>query len=123
MIEIMPKCVLMVEDDPVSVKLVKSTLQSEGYEIITAQDGQEALDVLKKKIPDLILLDIQMPKMNGYEFIMKKSSDPALAGIPVIVLTSMDKTEPVFKRHGVKAYLIKPINTQDLLDKIQAIVG
>jgi CheY-like chemotaxis protein len=60
--------------------------------------------------------------MDGYTFIMKKSSDPAISKIPVIVLTAMEKTEPLFKRHGVRAYLLKPINTQNLLDKIQTII-
>jgi CheY-like chemotaxis protein len=119
----MPKYVLAVDDDPMIVELVKRTLQDKGHEVITAQNGLEALEALKKKIPDLILLDVQMPKMDGYAFILKKSTDPAIAGIPVIVLTSMVKTEPLFKRHGVKAYLLKPIDTQDLLDKIQAILG
>jgi len=119
----MPKCILVVDDDRAVIELAKRTIQGKGYEVITAQDGQEALEVMNNRIPDLILLDIQMPKMDGYAFILKKSSDPAFAGIPVIVLTAMDKTEPLFKRHGVTSYLLKPINTQDLLDKIQAIVG
>jgi CheY-like chemotaxis protein len=119
----MPKCVLVVDDDQVVHVLAKGTLESKGYEIISARDGLEALEVLKTKIPDLILLDVQMPKMDGYAFIMKKTADPALAKIPVIVLTSMGKTEPLFKRHGVKAYLLKPIETKDLLEKIQAIIA
>jgi CheY-like chemotaxis protein len=118
----MAKCILVVDDDRVNTELVKRTLQGSGYEVMTAQDGLEALDGLKTKIPDLILLDVQMPKMDGYAFIMKKTSDPALAKIPVIVLSALGKTEPMFKRHGVKAYLLKPINTQDLLDKIGSIV-
>ena len=118
----MAKCILLVDDDRVNTELVKRTLLGHGYEVLTAQDGQEALDGLKNKIPDLILLDVQMPKMDGYTFIMKKNSDPALANIPVIVLSALGKTEPMFKRHRVKAYLLKPINTQDLLDKIQTIV-
>ena len=68
------------------------------------------------------MLDVQMPKMDGYTFIMKKNSDPAFANIPVVVLSSLGTTAPMFKRHGVKAYLIKPLNTQELIDKIQAIV-
>jgi CheY-like chemotaxis protein len=119
----MPKCVLIVDDDPTCLEIAKRTLQSKGYEIITAQNGLEALEVLKKKIPDLILLDVQMPKMDGYAFILEKSKVPAFADIPVIVLTSMEKTEPLFKRHRVKSYILKPFNTQDMLDKIQAIVG
>jgi CheY-like chemotaxis protein len=80
-------------------------------------------EVLKTKTPDLILLDVQMPRMDGYAFILEKSKTPALADIPVIVLSAMEKTEPLFRRHKVKAYLIKPLNTQAMLDKIQAIVG
>jgi two-component system chemotaxis response regulator CheY len=118
----MPKCILVVDDDPVIIRFVQRTLQGSGYEVMTAQDGLEALESLKKQIPDLILLDVGMPKMDGYAFIMEKSNNPAFAGIPVIVLTTMDKTEPLFKRHGVKAYLLKPIETQELLDKIKSIV-
>jgi len=119
----MPKCILVVDDDRLVVELAKHALQDKGYEVMTAQDGEEALAVLGKKIPDLIMLDVQMPKMDGYTFIMNKSKNPAIAPIPVIVLTAEGKTEPLFKRHGVKNYLIKPFNTQDLLSKIQAIVG
>ena len=118
----MPKCILIVDDDRVATELTKRTLQSNGYEVLTAGDGEEALEALKNKIPDLILLDVQMPKMDGYTFIMKKTSDPAIAKIPVIVLSAQGKTEPMFKRHGVKAYLLKPLNTVDLLAKLQAVI-
>jgi len=118
----MSKCILIVDDDPVVVELVKHTLEAKGYDLTTAQNGIEALGELKKRTPDLILLDVQMPKMDGYTFMMEKSKIPAFAGVPVIVLTSLGKTEPMFKRHGVKAYLLKPVNTQELLDKIQAVV-
>ena len=117
----MPKCVLVVDDDRVNTALTQSALQSKGYEVITAQDGLEALEILAKKIPDVILLDVQMPRLDGYGFILKKVADPAIAKIPVVVLSALGKTEPLFKRHGIKAYLLKPINTQELLDKIQAI--
>lgn len=116
----MSKCILVVDDDFLSVELVKRTLQSKGYEIMTAKDGQEALDMMGKKAPDLILLDVQMPKMNGYTFIIEKAKIPAIADIPVFVLTVSKETEPLFKRHGVKAYLLKPLNTEDMLNKIQA---
>ena len=119
----MPKTILIADDDRVSNEITKRTLQNNGYEVMVAADGQEALDALKNKIPDLILLDVQMPTMDGYSFIVKKGSDPALAKIPVIVLSSMEKTEPMFKRHGVRAYLIKPLNTKELLEKIQSIIS
>ena len=68
----MPKCILVVDDEPVNVGLARHTLEGNGYEVITAQDGLEALEELKKRIPDLILLDVQMPRMNGYTFILEK---------------------------------------------------
>jgi CheY-like chemotaxis protein len=119
----MPKSILVVDDEPVVVEIAKRKLKERGYEVATAADGIEALDELKKKIPDLILLDIQMPRMNGYTFIMEKSKNPTYAPIPVIVLTAYGEMEPLFKRHGVKAYLLKPLKLQELLDQVQGIVG
>jgi len=120
----MPKCVLVIDDDVLNRELAKRTLQSNGYEVITAQDGLEGLEAIKKK-PDLILLDVQMPRLDGYGFIRQKFShpDPALSKIPVIVLSALGKTEPLFKRYGVKAYLVKPMNTQELLEKIQTLTA
>jgi len=116
----MSKCILIIDDDRVSIELVYHTLQSKGYEVMAAQDGAEALELLQKRIPDLILLDVQMPKLDGYGFIRQKKNDPAFSKIPVIVLTALGKTEPLFKRYGVKAYLLKPLNTQDLLSTIES---
>lgn len=119
----MPKSILVVDDEPIVVEIAKRKLEERGYEVITAQDGIEALEALKKKIPNMILLDIQMPRMNGYAFIMEKVKVPEYLPIPVIVLTAYAEMEPLFKRHGVKAYLLKPLKLQELLDKVQAIVG
>jgi len=118
----MPKYILVIDDDPVTSELVKRTLQGQGYEVGTDHNGQDALEDLKKRKPDLILMDVQMPKMDGYTFILEKTKIPELADIPVIVLTSMKETAPLFKRHGVKAYLLKPLDSKDLLDKVQAIL-
>ena len=78
---------------------------------------------LKEKIPQLIILDIQMPKMNGYTFIMEKSKIPEYVSIPVIVLTAYNEMEPLFKRHGVRAYLLKPLKLQELLDRVVEAIG
>ncbi|MDE1921014.1 MAG: response regulator [Candidatus Omnitrophica bacterium] len=118
----MSKCILVIDDDRVSQELVHRVLQANGYEVMVAGDGVQALAVLQQKIPDLILLDVQMPNLDGYGFIRRKTSNPATAKIPVIVLTSMAQTEPLFKRYGAKAYLLKPLKAQDLLEKIKALV-
>jgi len=78
---------------------------------------------LKKKVPHLIILDVQMPKMNGYTFIMEISKVPEYGSIPVIVTTAHNETEPLFKRHGIRAYLLKPLKLQELLDKVSEVLG
>ena len=119
----MPKTILVVDDEPVVVEITKRKLEDRGYEVFTAGDGNEAFACLKTKIPDLILLDIQMPNMNGYTFIMEKSKTPEYTDIPVVVLTAYNEMEPLFRRHGIKAYLLKPLKLQDLIDKVVEFVG
>ena len=119
----MPKSILVVDDEPVIVEIAKRKLEERGYEVATAQDGIEALEALKKKIPDLILLDIQMPRMNGYTFVVEKAKIPEFVSIPVVVLTAYGEMEPLLRRHGIKAYLLKPLKLQELLDRVQALIG
>lgn len=119
----MAKKILVVDDEPVIVEISKRKLQTQGYEVMIANNGQEALDILPSFLPDLILLDIQMPKMNGYTFMMEKAKNPDWVNIPVIVLTAYNEMEPIFRRHAIKAYLLKPLKLQDLLTKVADIVG
>jgi len=119
----MPKSILVVDDETVVVEIAKRRLEDRGYEVQTAGDGNEAFMKLKFKIPDLILLDIQMPNMNGYTFIMEKAKIPEYVNIPVMVLTAYNEMEPLFQRHGVKAYLLKPLKLHDLIDKVVEVVG
>lgn len=119
----MPKYILVVDDEPVVTEIAKRKLQAQGYEVTTAADGQEALDALAVKVPDLILLDVQMPKMNGYTFMMEKAKNEAWVNIPVIVLTAYNEMEPIFRRHKINAYLLKPLKLQDLITKVAEIIG
>jgi len=119
----MPKTILVVDDETVVVEISKRKLEDIGYEVNTASNGNEAFASLKTKIPDLIVLDIQMPQMNGYTFIMEKVKIPEYENIPVIVLTAYNEMEPLFKRHNVSDYLLKPLKLQDLIDRIVGIIG
>ena len=119
----MAKTILIVDDELIVVEISKRKLEDRGYEVLTASDGTEAFLRLKSKIPDLILLDIQMPKMNGYSFILEKVKVPEYAKIPVVVLTAYNEMEPLFVRHGIKEYLLKPLKLQDLINKVVEIVG
>ena len=119
----MPKSILVVDDEAVVAEISKRKLEEYGYEVRTAGDGNEAFLSLKTKIPDLIVLDVQMPKMNGYTFMMEKDKIPEYAHVPVIAVTAYGDMEPLLKRHGLKAYLLKPLKLQTLIDKIVEIVG
>ena len=90
---------------------------------VTAGDGEEGMAQIAKTKPDMILLDVEMPKMNGYTFVgelAKKNFEPK---IPVIVLTAHEELGPIFKRHGVRGYLIKPLKTEEVLAKIKELIG
>ncbi len=119
----MPKSILVIDDEPIVAEISKHKLEGLGYEVHIAGNGHEAFLRLKSKIPDLIVLDIQMPDMNGYTFIIEKVKIPEYADIPVVVVTAHNEIEPLLKRHGIKAYLLKPLKLQDLIDKIAEIVG
>jgi CheY-like chemotaxis protein len=119
----LPKSILVIDDETVVVEIAKRKLEAQGFEVQTAGNGDDAFLSLKTKKPDLILLDIQMPHMNGYTFIMEKVRIPEYTHIPVVVLTAYNEMEPLFKRHGIRAYLLKPLKLQDLIDKVIEIVG
>jgi CheY-like chemotaxis protein len=119
----MPKSILLVDDDRLGIELVRRKLTELGYEVPTADNGAKALDLLQNKIPDLIILDVNMPDMNGYSFIMAKNKTPEYNKIPVVMLTAAKDNAPLFKRYGVKGYLLKPIQMPELLAKVNEIVG
>jgi DNA-binding response OmpR family regulator len=119
----MPKTILIVDDEELVVDITKRKLTQEGYQAITANNGEEALQVLQEGLVDLILLDVEMPKMNGYAFITERKKIPGAEVIPVIVLTAYDSMEPIFRRNNISAYLTKPLRFQEVLAKVKEIVG
>jgi CheY-like chemotaxis protein len=118
----MPKTILVIDDEEIVLDITKRKLKQEGFGVIAVRDGEEALAVLREGPVDLIILDIEMPKMNGYLFLAERQRIPDADKAPVIVLTAYNTMEPIFRRNGVKAYLNKPIKFQDLLDKIKAVL-
>ena len=110
----MAKCILIVDDDQSLRELLRLHLSSAGYEVTTASDGIEAGYAVLKSPPDLIISDIGMPYMDGYEFIAALKSDKTLPQIPVIFLTSMDDTDRG-KQLGAVGYITKPVRADRLL--------
>ena len=115
------KTILLVEDDKNQLLLYKQELSHEGYNIITAEDGQEAVKKVKEYTPDLIVMDINMPKMNGIESIGKILSDHKK--IPIIINTAYSSYKDDFMSWSADAYIIKSSDLTELKDKIKELLG
>lgn len=117
----MAKTVLVIDDDLVNVKVLQSRLQKEGYQVAVAIDGEGALKKLEEMTPELIILDVRMPNMNGYTFLLELRKAKKFDGVPIIVLTSYSEMEPIFKFNNVKDYIVKPVNFDVLFKKMHAL--
>lgn len=120
----MSKNVLIVDDEPNIVLSIKFLMNQEGYEVRTAGTGEEALRALAKRVPDLVILDVMMPKPDGFEICQTIRTTPAWRDIPVIILTA--KGRDVERQKGLALgandYITKPFATKELVAKVQAIL-
>jgi two-component system alkaline phosphatase synthesis response regulator PhoP/two-component system response regulator VicR len=113
----MAKKILAVDDERAIVRLVQVNLERAGYEVVTAYDGREALEKVASESPDLIVLDVMMPYMDGFEVLETLKKDPETRDTPVIMLTAKAQDADVFRgwQSGVDCYLTKPFNPMELL--------
>jgi DNA-binding NarL/FixJ family response regulator len=120
----MAKQLLVVDDDPGLLLAVSETLRSEGYEVVTARRGAEAMVRVAESLPDLIISDIRMPGMDGYALLRNLRASPRTRLIPVIFLTAKDETSDRVEgfRTGVDAYLTKPFESEELTAVVSSIL-
>ncbi|HEX8465000.1 MAG TPA: response regulator [Abditibacterium sp.] len=116
--------ILAVDDEKHILRLVQINLEKAGYEVTTATTGREALDSVAQDVPALIVMDVMMPEMDGFEALQKLKNDPATARIPVIMLTAKAQDADVFQgwQSGADLYLTKPFNPQELLTFVKRIL-
>ncbi|MCX7598503.1 MAG: response regulator [Armatimonadetes bacterium] len=116
--------ILVVDDQKHIVRLVQITLEKAGYEVVTAYDGIEALEAVEKDPPDLIVLDVMMPRMDGFEVLQRLQADPRFQRIPVVMLTAKAQDADIWRgwASGVSSYLVKPFNPRELLTFVQRIL-
>jgi len=119
----MAKKILVVDDERHIVRLVEVNLQRAGYDVETAYDGVEALEKVKNAKPDMIVLDVMMPRMDGFEVLQNLQANAGTADIPVIMLTAKAQDADIFKgwQSGVSSYLTKPFNPRELLTFVERI--
>jgi CheY-like chemotaxis protein len=115
----MSKKILVIDDDPTLVKVVQPFLVSHGFSVSIAVDGEDGLAAVQKEAPDLIVLDVHMPKMNGYTFVFELKKLIGAKKIPIIVLTAKEGMAEIFKVEGVKEYITKPFKPEVLLTAIK----
>lgn len=121
----MTQTILLIEDDPLSARLADLVLRSEGYEVIAARNGLEALKIVQSTPPDLILLDLMLPGLDGFEVLNRLRADPKTATTPVVVVSS--KTQPADKQTAAKIgandYLTKPYHKNELLGVVRSLLS
>ena len=117
------KKILVVDDSPTERHVLTDLLSKNGFNIITAESGEEAVTIAKEQLPDLILMDVVMPGMNGFQATRSIARDPATQKIPVIMCTTKDQeTDKIWgMRQGASDYMVKPIDPEALLTKIAAL--
>lgn len=118
--------IMVIDDEPDVVDLVKLILESDGFKVVTAYSGKEALEKIEKEMPDLVLLDIMMPQMDGWEVFRRIKANKKTADIPVAMLTA--KTQSIDKMIGlhvvkVDDYITKPFGRSELLERVKKILA
>lgn len=116
--------ILVVEDMDIMRNALKSLFDKRGYEVFEASNGEDALVIADYNNPDLAIVDLILPVMDGFQFIESLKKNEKFKNIPIIILTAKDSKEDVVKgiSLGVQEYIVKPFNTNDLLDKVKKLL-
>lgn len=114
-----PKQILVVDDDEQLALGVKLRLEANGYEVLTALNGCQALEQVGQHVPDLILLDVMMPLMDGYSCLRELNRRLGRSRVPVIIFTARDHMKDLFELEGIEDYIVKPFEHLDLLLRVE----
>src|ERR1700748_3832147 len=113
--------ILVVDDSPSQLLGIKRIVEKLGHEALTAEDGAAGVEAAKRELPDLILMDVVMPNLNGFQATRTISKEPTTAHIPIVLVTTKDQdTDKVWgMRQGAKAYVVKPIKEEELVTTLK----
>ena len=114
--------ILVVEDNPLNLKLIRDVLEFEGFDVLTAQSGEEGLAMASQECPDLVLMDLQLPGIGGHEALMRMRADPRCSGVPVVAVTAFAMKADIERAElaGFDGYIAKPISVRALPEQLAA---
>lgn len=117
--------ILIVDDSPTEVHVIQTILQKNGHEVVVAVTGEECVVTAKDEMPDLVLMDVVMPGINGFQATRQLSQQPETANIPVIIVTTKDQeTDKVWAmRQGAKDYIVKPVKEKVLIEHVNMVLS
>ena len=120
----MPR-VLIVDDSPTEIVKLRQILSKHGYDVLTADSGEQGMEMVRAEHPDVVLMDIVMPGLNGFQATRQLSRDPATSAVPVIIVTTKDQeTDRLWgQRQGAKGYLPKPVDGKLLIKTIESVLN
>lgn len=120
----MAKKILVIDDELEMLNLVKFTLERGGFEVSTCDNGRNAWDAITKVKPDLLILDVMLPGIDGYSLQLKISKDNSMKNMPIIVLTALEPSKTLFQKFTqVVGFMTKPFKTEELLEAVQNAVS
>ncbi|MBD3635048.1 MAG: twitching motility response regulator PilH [Methylophaga sp.] len=117
--------ILIADDSPTEVYVLQKMLEKNGHQVLVAEDGEQAVQQSQQNKPDLILMDVVMPNLNGFQATRKLTKDPQTSHIPIIIVSSKNQeTDKMWGlRQGARGYLGKPVTEQDLMQQINDLLG
>jgi twitching motility two-component system response regulator PilH len=117
--------ILVVDDSPTETEAFRTVLEKNGHEVLNAENGADGVAVARQELPDLVLMDIVMPGLNGFQATRQLTRNPETKNIPVVIVTTKDQeTDRVWgKRQGASGYLVKPVSENHLLSEISSLLN
>jgi twitching motility two-component system response regulator PilH len=117
--------ILVVDDSPTEIHIFRKILEKQGYDIVVAKDGQEGVQIATEVLPNLVIMDVVMPVLNGFQATRQLKNNDKTADIPVIMVTTKDQQTDINwgMRQGANEYLVKPVAPAELLNKIRALLN
>lgn len=120
----MPKKILAIDDETEVLNLIRFTLERAGFSVETCDNGRQAWDVIQKTTPDLLVLDVMLPGIDGYSLMLKISQEESTKQIPILVLTALEPSRTLFQKFSqVVGFMTKPFKTEDLVEQVKAAVA